>query len=1069
MINLDNQLHSIIFKKITHSDSGLYIIIHDTNTNFFNDCTSTNYDNYSYTSFKTVINSPFRPFFSVLNEFFNSEEKLDELFEAVELYPIHREIFKSYLLTGIAMRSEPILPFDYSYEESRLYDGFYKIFNYMSKDKPFTLILDNFNLASYSIVKWVSWLISNRTEIDFRLILILDNYNYVTPKFQNTFDDILQQLELQGSTLNLAKKFNPRKPVNINFDDSNIDYLSVANNYYELFSLEYSLYYYKKHLSYLKENRNAYTHEKYCEITIRIGTIHFLLKEYDKACEQFDMLQSFSLEIGNAYYRLVSIQKLAIINILTKNYKTAETLAKQSFNLANELNIDICLMETYNILFWINEKVKYRSTITRYKFEEDFIRLTKKYDYNNMLAYFLTHTFNSISYAKPEDQQSQYNFEGHEIAKKLDNQNCILSAHLKTALVYAVRGYYDTSIQYYKKIEPILLDLKDYFRLAQTNNGIGYYSLTTQQYEKANEYYSAALENLKNSWDFDEICITLLNSGLNALLAYNYSLADKIFNNLLKIMTLLDLDRLRLTTKTRIFGIIGLNNYYLGNLYKTYSSLSKMKLNSLDTTTNIGKDDDDEFFLFNFIQGLVSRNDENFEEAMSYFKQANQYALKLEGSLKCLYPRFLNEYIVLLKLAGNFDTADKMLEKAFTYCKKNKLNYSLSVLEDSSFEHVSLSNSVLEHTWVIDAAKNQASINKLNNRIDEINFLNLFQENLSTQNEFDKALKSSMTLLQNHFSLDGYLICLFNESEYDNENRDNHLIYSSIDKRIINDNYFILSNLIESNTNILTFSKDDKHSYSEFVNAYGEIIGAPIHSLMHIPIVKNNAIVGAYICFTSTTLRLFNNESKLTSDSSHIIEIAVKQLFESLTRIKGQRKLLEIAHTDMLTGLDNRQNFYSRLSNIVFDSNSKVCNLTLFYIDLDNFKYYNDTFGHKIGDSVLIWFGEILNTATPSFITPIRYGGDEFLILLQDSTKATITGIADAIYYKLSAANGFIDKISRKLQKPIVIPEEKHLSCSMGIVSTDLYNGCNIVDFVDAADNAMYEAKKLGKHQYVIR
>ena len=103
-----------------------------------------------------------------------------------------------------------------------------------------------------------------------------------------------------------------------------------------------------------------------------------------------------------------------------------------------------------------------------------------------MLAYFLTHSYYEIEYSGPENRNRSYSNEGRRLALELDNQNCILSSYLKTALVYAVRGFYNISITYYKKVEVLLLEMNNYFRLAQTYNGIGYYYLTNEDYITAN-------------------------------------------------------------------------------------------------------------------------------------------------------------------------------------------------------------------------------------------------------------------------------------------------------------------------------------------------------------------------------------------------------------------------------------------------------------------------------------------------------------------------------------------------------------------------------------------------------
>ena len=71
--------------------------------------------------------------------------------------------------------------------------------------------------------------------------------------------------------------------------------------------------------------------------------------------------------------------------------------------------------------------------------------------------------------------------------------------------------------------------MKDYFRLAQTYNGIGYYYLTNEDYITANSYYDLALLNCRYNWNFDEICMTIFNKGFNFLLSNQYTKANDCF------------------------------------------------------------------------------------------------------------------------------------------------------------------------------------------------------------------------------------------------------------------------------------------------------------------------------------------------------------------------------------------------------------------------------------------------------------------------------------------------------------------------------------------------------------
>lgn len=268
---------------------------------------------------------------------------------------------------------------------------------------------------------------------------------------------------------------------------------------------------------------------------------------------------------------------------------------------------------------------------------------------------------------------------------------------------------------------------------------------------------------MRYNWNFDEICMTIFNKGFNFLLSNQYTKANDCFNICLSILNVLKVDRLRLTTLTRLYGIVGLNNFYLGNYYKAYSFLSNMKTQCKDATIKFFKDDDDEFFLSNFLQGLLLKTENKLIEAKSFFEKANYYLGLLEGSLKCLLPKFNYEYYSLLTELGNFNEANKYKEYGIRYCRENNFNYYLSILEGNDPNPIQIPHDPSSMNWVVEAAKQQASLNELNSKVDEINFLNLFQENLSSLDDLDKVLSSSMSLIESRFALD-YSFMLLHEN-----------------------------------------------------------------------------------------------------------------------------------------------------------------------------------------------------------------------------------------------------------------------------------------------------------------
>ena len=96
---------------------------------------------------------------------------------------------------------------------------------------------------------------------------------------------------------------------------------------------------------------------------------------------------------------------------------------------------------------------------------------------------------------------------------------------------------------------------------------------------------------------------------------------------------------------------------------------------------------------------------------------------------------------------------------------------------------------------------------------------------------------------------------------------------------------------------------------------------------------------------------------------------------------KMNDQLSDMAVKDQLTGLYNRQGFEKNMEEW---SSRKDLYKAVIYIDLDNFKYYNDNFGHELGDYVLVRFAQVLEESVKDVGYAVRYGGDEFIICAFD-------------------------------------------------------------------------------------
>ncbi len=175
----------------------------------------------------------------------------------------------------------------------------------------------------------------------------------------------------------------------------------------------------------------------------------------------------------------------------------------------------------------------------------------------------------------------------------------------------------------------------------------------------------------------------------------------------------------------------------------------------------------------------------------------------------------------------------------------------------------------------------------------------------------------------------------------------------------------------------------------------------------------------------------------------------VKHLQKTLERLTYQ------TDHDTLTGLANRRAF-DRTLDIEIERSKRInIPLSLAIFDLDDFKSVNDTYGHPKGDEVLATFAKLLKETTRRYDLAVRYGGEEFALLMAGSS--------------LQRAQRLLNRLLKDFRKiKFTSPDDKthfNVTCSAGLT---YYKGTEDIDseaLIKLADDALYEAKALGKNR----
>ncbi|MCX5779224.1 MAG: GGDEF domain-containing protein, partial [Firmicutes bacterium] len=193
----------------------------------------------------------------------------------------------------------------------------------------------------------------------------------------------------------------------------------------------------------------------------------------------------------------------------------------------------------------------------------------------------------------------------------------------------------------------------------------------------------------------------------------------------------------------------------------------------------------------------------------------------------------------------------------------------------------------------------------------------------------------------------------------------------------------------------------------------------------------------------------------LSDNQVQMARIAADAIKMALVNLKMKDNFRQEAIRDPLTGLFNRRYMTENLQLALYQAERLGQPLSIIMVDVDHYKALNDTYGHGLGDQVLIQVGLVLRNNVRRGDIVCRYGGDEFLLIMPGIGEETAVHRAEMIHRKIHAAKVEVGG-----------HREEVLSLSMGVASYPVH-GTSVEAILRAADQALYRAKEGGRNRTV--
>ncbi|QEN04397.1 diguanylate cyclase [Thiospirochaeta perfilievii] len=196
---------------------------------------------------------------------------------------------------------------------------------------------------------------------------------------------------------------------------------------------------------------------------------------------------------------------------------------------------------------------------------------------------------------------------------------------------------------------------------------------------------------------------------------------------------------------------------------------------------------------------------------------------------------------------------------------------------------------------------------------------------------------------------------------------------------------------------------------------------------------------------TKKLINLADNTQKRLKESNNLVEDKIHQL------LVAEKNLKKLATTDSLTGLKNRRGISRCLENCVKRSQNENLPFTIFLMDIDHFKIVNDKYGHATGDRVLKRLSAILKSTLRSHDCIARWGGEEFLIILPETT--------------LDSGYLVAEKIRKNIEKIEINYNNYKIKVTVSLGGCLYNNNLYIEQSIHSADEALYVSKSNGRNR----
>lgn len=1030
---------------------------------------------------KDRMQTAYEPFFEWIREIYELHYKADmseeKFIRMCKVYSNQEEVFLSYLKTGVCTRKEDVIKTELEYEKNKMMLSLISILKTISKKKSLFIVLNNIHYACGSSVQLLVKYLQN-----YRVpgIGILVTYNksasiddYLKNEW-NVLENYIEEHRLEvdlGDFTNIitgeiSKTFAPKV-------EEIDEYISKLRNMFYMHALDQAEMYFDIIYQRIERERfNISGTQKFNLISI-YALVNLYQGDARNALMLCNRIQPSVGEINLSsqfvYYYLVAMVQEGLIQI-----DAAAETATKCIEIAEKLNNNYLKFKS-QILYLMVRTSGWTKAHNDYRVQNDVKILEQEMInagfYNTLAYYYLEICFDPSVQESIEIDECGYFMKTLNIAKKLGNHNLVVEAYEKIIVIYATVGNHRQVDYLYNKYVGIVKQSRQIFSDECFKDfpfdGLGYNYSIREQYVQANEFFDEALKIAYERKKPEDAASTFYNKAINAIAAREFDVAEEYLDACFRIMNNIGITTIFQCNVSKLYGLKALCNYYMGLEYKCYVNLNiieRVLLHVVDKTDHeccAMKDDD--LFLYHLVKGLLLKQSENYIKAEKEFKMSYIHMMRSQSFMFCSYPLYALEVFDLYQKMDRIEEGHEVLKACIAYCDKYGFNMKRQLLFAKLVGAKTMSSRYKIHMKKDAISKIVEMSRKVGNKIrcdlrqEEVVFLSSWQDFLRKERTSIKNFgKEAVDMLKNTFNFDGILYIKIIDKKP-------RILYSDLEKKLTKDEIDYVYTFFKQRNNMLSVSRIDKifNEYSGLLNIFDK---NNVFSLIGIPLSDDNKVESILITYMTFNSVCNLRKNLLTKHQLTIVKYSFYQLDRAIEKSNRRKEigvinnnLKKLVVTDQLTGLYNRQG----LSRMLLDYSKHEEEHAILYMDLDNFKYYNDTFGHYIGDKILVLFANTLKSVLKENDIAVRYGGDEFIIIKQLKNMEEAIDTAKELIENVSTY--FRQEVMKILGSNITIPDNKRLSSSVGIAKLNCENKERINESLRRADKALYIVKRRNK------